>query len=170
MDYFLLFQDQRIPHPVEPSGALKALFENHPDANAVIQLNIKTAEYTEYIDFIAKPWPLVSDRLKQLLQRFEKKATFLPVVLADKVHGEQHLYWGLIPPKLDCLSEDTQFNKDGTIKKLVLDPKPAAACRLFQIDRVMENYLVANLIVVESMLRRNFTGFKLTRIELESKT
>lgn len=169
MDYFLLSQDNRVPNPVEPLGVSKALVDPaNNDGLSPVPLLVKSKEYSEYVDFIARPLPLVSERLKQLLQAMEKAITFIPVVLTDLERGKQQLYWGLYPPKVECLSPDTQFNKNGTIKELVLKPEPIAAVRLFQVDRTMENFIVANLIVVESILRRKITGLKVTGIKLGS--
>jgi hypothetical protein len=57
LGYFLITQDHRIPN------------------------------YIEYVDFIERLVPLVSDELKQLLKQFEKTAGFIPVVLVDLKRG-----------------------------------------------------------------------------------
>ena len=171
MDYFLISQDNRLSNRVEPVGLGKALREN-PNRNALtpLQLQITGQDNTEYVDFIERPLPLLSDRLKELWQVYEKRAAFAPLILADVRRGVQYVYWSLTPPKLQCLSSSTEFNQNATLKKLVINSMAVSGFRLFQIDQVMENLLIVNLLVLESMLRRNFTGFKFTKVTLESKS
>jgi hypothetical protein len=168
MEYFLITQDNRIINYPEQLEISKSFCNREiSDELGPIQLRIREKDRIEYVDFIARPVPLVSDELKRLLKQFEKAAIFTPVVLADLKHGVQSLYWSLNPPKLDCLSSHTEFNKNGTVGKIVLNPAPVAGFRMFKIDRVIESFLVINLILVESILRRSLTGFRFTRVEVE---
>jgi hypothetical protein len=168
MEYFLICQDNRIFNYPEPLGISKTFLQpERPDQFSPVQFQLRTRERIEYVDFIAKPLPLVSDELKRLLNHFEKAARFTPVVLADMKRGTQRLYWSLEPPKTDCLSDRTEFNKDGTVKRLALRPFPAAGPRMFRIDRVKEDLIVLNLVLVESLLRRDLLGFRFSRIETE---
>jgi hypothetical protein len=168
MEYFLIARDCRIPNYPEPLGISKLSFDaERPEESNPIQLQIRERDCVEYADFIASPVPLVSDELKKLLQQFEKAAVFIPVVLADRKRAMQRLYWNLRPPQVDCLSNHTEFNKNGTVKKFVLNPEPVAGFRMFKIDRVTGDFIVFNLIVVESLLRRKLSGFRFTRIEVE---
>jgi hypothetical protein len=170
LEYFLITQDHRIPNYPEPLGMSKSFFKQEKlDEFNPVQLQIKDKESIEYVDFIERPVPLVSDELKQLLKQFEKKAGFTPVVLVDLKRGVQSLYWSLHLPKVDCLSSHSEFNKNGTINKLVLNPVPAAAFRMFQVDRVIEDFIMINLVLVESLLRRDLTGFRFTRVEVEKE-
>lgn len=171
MDYFLISQDKRIANLVEPVGLGKALRENPGrDVLTPIQLQITVHDNTEYVDFIERPAPLVSDRLKELWQAYEKRVAFTPVLLADARQGVQQVYWSLTPPKLQCLANHTEFNCNASLDNLVLNPTTVAGFRIFQIDQLVENFLIINLMVLESMLRRNFTGFKFAKIASEPKS
>lgn len=168
MDYFVISQDLRISNRVEPVGLTSLLRQNCRETEEdddLIQVYVKTHQDSEYVDFIERPVPLVSDPLRKVLMRFEKRAQFTPIVLADLQRQVQTLYWMINPPKLQCLAVGTEFNKNGTIKRVVIDSEKVRGYRLFQIVGIMENLIVINLVVAEGMLRRDFTGFKLTQIE-----
>lgn len=166
MDYFLITQDQRIVNRVEPVGTTPLIQDSH-DETTPVQLEIKAKDSVEYVDFIERPVPLLSDRLKQLLKLYEPEMAFYPVILTDSRHCSQTLYWKPNLPKLECLSSQAEFHKNGTIKQLVVNESQLSGWRLFQVDQVLEPFIVFDLMIVESMLRRGLTGFKLTRIALE---
>jgi hypothetical protein len=122
------------------------------------------------MDFIERPAPLVSDRLKELWQAYERRTVFAPVILADVRQGIQQVYWSPTPPKLPCLADRTEYNRNATLNNLVLDPEAVAGFRIFKVDQLIENLLIIDLLVLESMLRRNFTGFKFRKVALKSKS
>jgi hypothetical protein len=170
MDYFLISQDLRIPNRVEPVGLTGLLRQSRQEDNEdddLIQVYVKTHQDSEYVDFIERPVPLASDPLKKVLMIFEKRANFTPIVLADLQRQVQTLYWMINPPKLHCLAASAEFNKNGTIKRVVIDSEKVRGYRLFQIGGIMENLIGINLVVAEGILRRDLTGFKLTQMEHE---
>ena len=73
-----------------------------------------------YIDFIEKPIALLADPVKQLVEKYEPRLPFKAVVLVDIPKLKQTLYWLAIPPKVACLSAQTEFNLDGTLKSSLL--------------------------------------------------
>jgi hypothetical protein len=167
MEYFLMTQDTRIANLVQtaPSKELRSIADR--SETEIIQLLVKENEHCEYVDYLENPVPLVSERLKQIMEQIDQKVVFDPVVLADPQHGVQHLYWRFSPLKVQCPVSQAEFNQDGTFKKLHINPEAVAGLRLFQIDQVTKCFIVMNLIVVEMMLRRDLTGFKLTKVVLE---
>ncbi|MED0679991.1 serine protease [Aneurinibacillus thermoaerophilus] len=175
MNYFIIFQDERVFDAVEPVGISRVLrkemlTEEHIDdiEELHLQFPIKEKTKNEYVDFIQKPIPLLSDKLKQIIEKYAPGLYVKPVVLVDRKRMRQALYWMMIPPCIDCLSERSEFHKDGTIKRLVIDETRAAFTPLFQIEGIMEKYIVINLAVAESLLRRDFTGIRLAKVEKES--
>ncbi|MBC2582568.1 serine protease [Clostridium sp. DJ247] len=133
-----------------------------------IQFDIKEKSSSEYIDFIEKPVPLVSDNLKKLLQKYDKKIFFKPIVLCDRKQEKQDLYWLMVPDSIDCLSDKSEFNKDGTLKRLVIDKKKVGNFKIFKVNGIIEDLMLVRLDAAESILRRDFTGIKLKKVEKEN--
>jgi hypothetical protein len=132
-----------------------------------LQFQIREQDTTEYVDFIEKPVPLLSDRGKQIIEKYVPKLYVKSVVLKDMKQLRQELYWLIVPPRIDCLSEQSEFYKDGTLKRLVIDESKAAPYKIFKVEGIMEEYILIRLDVAESLLRRDFTGIRLKKVEKE---
>jgi hypothetical protein len=172
MEYFLLSQDKRVLQAIWPLGIAKLVTDNGLASERWDNLDTLPVQYyleensdPEYVDFIASPVPLVSDRLKQLYQKFEATIFFKPVVLADSTQTRQELYWLLNPPRCACVAEQSEFNKDRSLKRLVIDSRQAVRNWIFRVDGILERLIVINLSVAEAVLRRDFSGVKLVRID-----
>lgn len=171
MDFFVISQDERISVAVKPINVSKVISQEMLDINKAkkmgrlfLQLQIKDKEYNEYIDFIESPM-LASDKLKTLFEKYDTGVYYIPVMLADMKRQRQDVYWLLVPHEKDCLSQKAEFNKDGSIKKLIINEKKAAGFKIFKIKGVLENYLIIRLDVAESILRRDFTGITLKKLD-----
>lgn len=174
MDFFVILQDKRIPDIVEPMGASKVISKDVLNINnadklerLLVQFQIKEKTHNEYVDYIECPVQLVSDKLKRLLEKYDSSVFFIPVMLADLKNERQEIYWLMVPDVKDCLSPQTEFNKDGTLKKLVIDERKAALFKVFKVKGLLENLLVIRLDVAESILRRDYAGIKLKKVAKE---
>lgn len=175
MEYFVISQDKRIENVVEPIGILKEINKEILNKEGIkhmddmpVQFDIKEKSSSEYIDFIEKPVLLVSDNLKKILNKYDKKIFFKPVVLCDRKEEKQDLYWLMVLDSIDCLSPKSEFNKNGTIKRLIIDEKKIGNFKIFKVNEVMEDLVIIRLDVAESLLRRDFTGIKLKKVEREN--
>lgn len=174
MNYYILSQDDRISNVVEPIGISKVikgeyLTEERMDELEELdrQFPILDKSTNDYIDFIEKPIALLSDPIKKLVEKYEPQLPFKSVVLMDMPKLSQVLYWLIIPPKLACLSAQTEFHRDGTLKKLVIDEALAAPYTIFKIEGIREDYLIINIELAESLLRRAFRGVRLVKVQTE---
>jgi hypothetical protein len=171
MDFFLIVQDNRVLNLPKLAGISRTQTKKATPNELESELFlIKEQEDPVDVDFIEHPVPLVSDRLKQLLKSFDQRCVFTPAVLGDIKRGAQYLYWRLIPPAFYCRATDLEFTEDRTLRQVTLPVSLPAHLRVFKVERVAEEMIFINLIVLESMLRRGFTGFKFTRIELKLKS
>lgn len=175
MEYFIISQDKRVLNAVEPMGITKQITKEmlkkenlRKLGDLAIQCDIKENRWKQYIDFIENPISLVSDNLKEILKKYEEKIFLRPVVLADIKELRQDLYWLIIPESVDCLSPKSEFNKDGSIKKLIIDEKKIGYSKIFKVQGVIENLIIIRLDLAESLLRRDFTGIRLKKVEKES--
>ncbi|MDP4180319.1 MAG: serine protease [Bacillota bacterium] len=175
MEYYIISQDDRIIDYAEPTGLSKVISRDavrNGDIDTLndepVQVFIKEKAENEYIDFIEKPIPLITDKIKQVFDMYEKDIFYKPIMLADSKRMKVALYHLIVPQKLNCLSQKSEFYPDGTLKKLVLDKGKIESTKVFSVKGIKEDYLIIELDVVESILRRNSTGIKLKKAEVES--
>ncbi|MEB2280715.1 serine protease [Lysinibacillus xylanilyticus] len=176
MNYFILSQDERISNAVEPVGLSKIIKKELLTVERMEELEELDRQFpvldkseNDYIDFIEKPIALLADPVKQLVEKYEPRLPFKPVVLVDMPKLKQTLYWLSIPPKVACLSAQTEFHLDGTLKKLVIDETLAGPYTFFQIEGIKEDYIIVNIELAESILRRSFRGIRLRKVQTEGK-
>lgn len=172
MNYFIVAQDQRLPNAVEPAGIARAIKKEWLTVEGMEELETIDRQFpivekrqSDYVDFIERPVALLSDKLKQLIERYEPRCSFKPVILAEIAKGKQTPYWLAIPPKVSCLAPETSFQQDGTLKNLVIDEALAAPYPFFQVEGIHETFLVINIELAESILRRGFRGITLQRVD-----
>jgi hypothetical protein len=171
MDFFLIVQDNRVLNLPKLVGISRTRTEKAtPNELEPEHFLLKEQEETVYVDFIEHPVPLVSDRLKQLLKSLDHRCVFTPVVFGDIKRGAQHLYWRLIPPAFYCRATDLEFTKERMLRQVTLPGPLPADLRVFKVDRIADGIIFINLIVLESMLRRNFTGFKFSQVKWTPKS
>lgn len=69
--------------------------------------------------------------------------------------------------EVDCLSKHAVFNLNRSLlKEIVLDGKKLQGHAIFRIAGVEKAYIVGNLDVVESMLKRGLRGIGLTELQV----
>ena len=126
-------------------------------------------EFEEICDILTEPTYLVSERLKKILQIYDKAISFKGVQLfATAEESKQYpLYWVPCFPTLDCLHEETKKQDNGMLKRLVLDEKKIGRKPVFRIGGLLEYKVAVSLPVAESVLRRRPYGVSLQRIEVQ---
>lgn len=176
MNYFILSQDERIINAVKPVGIAQVIKKELLTIERMEELEELERQFPVlekgemvYTDFIEKPIMLISDAVKQLVEKYVPNMPFKAVVLTDMPKLMQTLYWLVIPPRVRCLSAQTEFHLDGTLKKLVIDEQLAAPYSFFQIEGIKEQFIVVNIELAESILRRDFRGIRLQKIQTEGR-
>lgn len=166
MDYFILSKDERVDSfagrhdikPLEKNNLLR-------DKLTPLMLRITNDGDKLYPDIITtEKINLVSDKLKQILEKYDKNIFFRPLVFQDIKNKKQSVYWVAVFEDIDCLSEETEFHKDGKLKRLVVDKEKVEGYRIFTVKGMLENYIIISLDLAESLLRRDFLGLKIKRI------
>lgn len=171
MEYFILSQDERITDRIQLSSEakqqLKTLLQREKISKIGehLSLRLQANGGRYYPDFVDAPLPLFSPEMKALLEQYDAQLFFTPVFLFHPKENRQDLYWLLIPDVVDCLAEQSEWHKDGSLKRLVIQPEQVAFYPCFQVAGVREKLLVIRLDVAESFLRRGFTGMHLQKIE-----
>lgn len=173
MSYFIIYEDKDNEYSIQPKGSVDEIdyddIEEHSDdiENMTIQLNLKEKRDKEYIDYIEKPVALISDKLKQVLDKYKQDIFYRAIVLADEKNMEQDLYWQLVIKNIDCISNKSEFDKVGNLKKLVINENKIEGNKIFKVKYKFQNIIIVSLDIAESILRRDFTGIKLKRVETE---
>ncbi|MFW5433399.1 hypothetical protein [Paenibacillus apiarius] len=163
-NYYLLIGDERIDRKMEPLGIRKEQrFEDLPGIS-VLELN-ENVPY-EFVDWLENPRRMASSCMKTIMEKYNRSLQFKRVDLTVTQLRIQHQYWIIKSPYLDSLSTHSEFLRDGTMKRLILDKGKIKGHHIFMIDGILEPYMVVSLDAAESLLRRSLTGFVLKEIEV----
>lgn len=166
MDYFILSQDRRIKGFVNYSDVKNLkIKEILQDKITPISLQVNNEKDYDYLDIIEGDITIVSEKLKVLLEKYDENIFFRPLVFQDLEKQKQSLYWISVFEEVDCVSDKSEFNKNGTIKKLVINKEKAKGYRIFTIKGTLEKIIVVSLDLAESILRRGFLGIKINKIK-----
>lgn len=174
MDYFLLKQDERyknIPLLMDLMKKIDLRHINPADAykieNSII-FYVKAEEESSYLDIIDKQLYLVSDRLKKIIEKYVPNTIFKMIILIDSKHERQENYFLPIFEEVEALNNKSEFNLDRSIiKKLILDKEKIKDKKIFKIKESEKTRIIVRLDAAESILRRDFTGIKLEKIQVE---
>ncbi|AKG37430.1 hypothetical protein [Paenibacillus durus] len=192
MSYFRLSQDDRFPNAVQPQGVTAVIRPDMLDAGLAeqrsaeqaagqaagqsagqrnsleelsLQFAVAEAAQVDYVDFIEYPVPFVSNRVKRTIEIFAPMVRFVPGVFTDLPRRHQEVYWLVAAPQVDCLSDESEWHPDGRLRRLVLDAGRAGGQPFFQVNGPRERIWLINLALAEGLLRRDFNGIRLTRVE-----
>ena len=174
MDYFLLKQDERYTN----TPMLMDVFKNIDIRNInllnahkledMIIFNVKCDDETEFLDILDRKLFLISEEMKKIIEKYDSGIIFKTIPLIDLPHERQENYYLPIIEELDCLSENSEFNLNSTIvKKIILKKEKIKEKKIFKIKESSKTLIVIRLDVAESLLRRNFKGICLERLEIE---
>lgn len=182
MEYFVLSQDEtfkngvvidqdRLPEELKTSRSLgrkiNLYLQNAPFNEKSFNLMVKSNVNNYYSDLIEIPLFLISDQLKKILCSYESGLQCNCAILSDRIHKIQKVYWLCTLEKVDCLGKNTEFYSDHSLKKLVLDETKIGNKKIFQVSGIREQRIIVNLDVMESILRRPFTGIHMEKACVE---
>ena len=174
MDYFLLKQDKRYSNTPQIIDLFKNI--NTKDLNLLKADNIednncfyvKSNDNIDYLDVLETPIFLVSKELKKILEKYNRNMIFKMFALIDYEKKEQNFYYLPIFEEIEALSEKSEFNLNKTIvKKIILDEKKIKNKKIFKIKESDKTLIVVRLDAAESLLRRDFNGIILEKLEVE---
>ncbi len=172
MRYFLLEQDRgyvNIPVPSDwfskltPGKAMESL-RRFPDREI---FRVKTGEDSVFLDIMAEPFLMMSEKVKKCIALFEPNMPFREIVLLDGEKRRVKNYFVPFLTNLDCLAEESEYtNWNYDLKKAVLDSGVIKDKAIFTIKGPQKQNTVVRLDVAESLLRRKAKGFMLKEVEV----
>ena len=175
MEYFIMRQDKRYTNCIEPLK-MKESFDKHVVRRSAIQFidlttpqmfYIKAKTENDYLDYLDSPFHLISDSLRQLFMKHEKRLFYKPIVLADVERMRQDYYWMVFPEIINCLTAKSEFNRDRTLKTAFIDTKEVGYCKIFKIDGILEDLIVVDLDIADEILANDFCGIKFEKIYID---
>ncbi|WP_025683934.1 hypothetical protein [Paenibacillus maysiensis] len=167
----MIQQDDRITdymYPVEINR--KQLWEwaeslSVADEESILQFYVSGD--ADYIDFIEHPVSIVSEQLKEIFDIYQAGLSWKLVVFADMLRMQQTRYWLANPPSLMCLSPRSEYHRDGTLNKIILDEYTVENHKIFRVQDA-NHHIIVDLDVAECILKFNLTGLKLRKVETAS--
>jgi len=106
--------------------------------------------------------------MKKIIEKYDRNIVFKTLVLIDSLHDRQENYSLPIFEEIECLSDKAELNLNKTVvKKIVLNKEKIKDKKIFKIKESSKPLIVIRLDVAESLLRRDFRGIKLERLQVE---
>lgn len=174
MKYFLMEEDRRIAclprilHWSQKIDIRDICLQNAYKLPARELLFIQGNENTLFTDFISKPFFLVSEKVKKVLKMYEPNLITKEIVLLDQVYERAERYFLPVFEEVECLGKNSIYTLDHSeVKHIVLNKSSIESHTIFRISNVGKHYVVGNLDVVESILKRECKGLQLTELETE---
>lgn len=174
MDYFELRQSSKVENALEIMGLDKQKYcyaMTKADFEALDKLKVayfSGREFEEICDVLTHPTFLISDRMKKLMELYEKESRYKGVQIFPTAEESKQfpLYWVPGFPEVDCFHKDTVILNNGMVKKLVLDVRKLGKHHIFRLPGLLEYKVIVSMPVAESILRRRLYGVELRKIEV----
>ena len=113
---------------------------------------------------------LVSEEVKKILEKYDPNTIFKTIVLTDFKKSIQVIYYLPIFEEFEALSEDAEMNLNKTVvKKLILNEQKIKNKKVFKLKESSKTMIIIRLDVAESILRRDFDGIELEKVEIRNK-
>ena len=169
MKYFLLDADDQYAQP----SFLNWFKEMTPRQQAswgIPRLNkfsVSLSVNAVFVDIISHPYLMLSKEFTDLVRLYDENIMFKYIMLYDKKNRRCMDYYMPQLEVVDCLAEDSEFNRDGSILLRTVLKRDALQHRvLFQIGGVKNRYIAGSLELVESAFRREVLGLRIREVEL----
>ncbi|MEK4114932.1 DUF1629 domain-containing protein [Paenibacillus sp. FSL W8-0919] len=172
MDYFILERDVLYTDRIRPvwdgeppelgqlGTAAPANLQPQPE---ILQLRVMDGEYPDYLE---TPVPLISKRFKPVFDAAAPGVLSLPAVLRNPAHMRQDLYWMIQAPAIDAVDRRSEFHKDGSLSRLIIDGERTGDYHVFRLTGIREPLIIVSLAMAESLLRRLCSGVRLRPVEI----
>lgn len=175
MEYFLLNQDEEYTNAPVLIDVFKTIdvrninLLNAHKIDDIVIFNVKCTDETEFLDILDRNLFLISEEMKKIIEKYDPRIIFKIIPLIDLPHERQENYYMPIFEEIECLSEKAELNLNKTVvKKIILDNQKIKGKKIFKIKESEKNLIVVRLDVAESLLRREFKGICLERLELDN--
>jgi hypothetical protein len=157
-EYFILECNKTLSNIVRIKNINKDIPVDYTKNNYTQFINASPVMYyveagVVFTDFIENPVHLISNGLWAIFDELQLSGVFYkPVLLANTQKMSQNLYWLIVPRKIDCLSRESEFNKDGTLKTLKIDKEKIGLNKIFKIEGITEELIILHQDIVNAII------------------
>lgn len=172
MKYFLIETDDknRIPYGINRSRTIDTRLLSKEKFKVLPLWNVVDMIFPEegfFPDIICSPFILLSEDCIKTVVMYQKNIFYKGIKLWDKKSGVNATYFLTILDEIECISDKSLYNSMGNrILKLVLDSGKIDANVVFKVKGLSGNGIVGRMDFVESILRRDVKGIRLTAIDI----
>ncbi|MCL1989319.1 MAG: hypothetical protein FWG67_00350 [Defluviitaleaceae bacterium] len=169
MKYLAIRPCQKVKHPIQIDNfhamtRIRFTTAEIDQINRVTTLYVRGSPDSIFLDIYTWPLYLVSEKVKEVIEAYEHRVIFKPVILANIEHRIQKRYHLMMVDQIDAIAKETTYRLD-KITKLVIDESKTEGRGIFEISTSKDHYLIVKLNVMESMLRRDVQGLDWEEIE-----
>lgn len=164
MKYYILRQDHRISvYPKIQQSVAQRVWEG---TSAMYCETVYQSQFGYCaLPLMTRPCFIISSELKRIFE-FYQIGSKSRLVAINKPDGGVLFYYFYQPPILDCVSENTQYHPDGTVKQLKLSGNKIGPHKVFQPAWLLENYLIVDMEILELMLAESIYPFLFEELEI----
>ena len=172
MKLFHLKANRDMPQPhmlnwFEKIDSRDVTLERHHSIPRITPVDIELNPESIFPDIISSPRFMVANEFAKILRTYEPSLIFKFIVLFDKQNRRSQMYAMPILKEISCLSERSELNLNKSeIKHAVVEREKVEDRALFSIADVKNQYIVAELHLIESLLRRRMAGLSLQEVTL----
>lgn len=174
MDYYELRQSHKVENALEIMGLDKEKYcyaMTKADFESLDKLKVayfSGREFEEICDVLIEPTFLISDKMKKIMELYERESRYKGVQLFPTAEKSQQfpLYWVPDFPEVDCFHKNTVILDNGMVKKIVLDARKLGRHHIFRLPGLLEYKVIVSMPVAESILRRRLYGVEFQKIEV----
>ncbi len=118
-----------------------------------------------FTDIISVPFFLISEKVREVVKMYDPRTKMTELVLLDQENGKAERYFLPVFEEVDCIKEEyfPALNR-GEMKKVILNRERIGERSMFRVAGVEKQYIIGNLDIVESLLKRGCTGMALAEI------
>lgn len=170
MKYYIMSQDKRIQNPFVlkefPTSASVDLDTSYGD-----QLRDHTSLFTienegsAYPEMLEAPLVMVEKKIHDVLEMYDETVVYKTVSIINQKKNTRREYYIALIDRIDCLHSTTEFYKDNSLKKLVLDREKIKDRQIFKVAGISSPYVIVSLDIAESILRRGCFGVRFEEVE-----
>lgn len=169
MKYYSMSQDKRIHNVFEliefPGKEAVDLDSSYADRlKDNTALFTKETENSLYPQMLDAPLTMVEKEIYEVIRMYDQDVIFKGVSIINREKQTNRNYYLALIDRLDCLHESSEFHKDNSVIKLVLDKKKVNNAHIFKIKGISKNTVVVSMDIVESILRRGCFGISFEEI------
>lgn len=163
MEYFLIKENEKevFQYNKPTSSIIKKLLVSYEDNSEIQYTN---ADYFPDIFLSNNKW-FISERFKEVISIFDPDIFLGLMVFINLEKQKQFVFRILEAYPRKAISSESQFNKDGTIKELVLEETKIKPFKIFKIKTEKEEFTIVSLEIAEKILRENIVGIDFIKIK-----